>query len=397
LRIAVDSRMMYMSGIGRYIRSSLLEMARLDADLTFDMLGNSGDFQRFLNEQGVDCRRFHHSDYFPAIYSLGEQLGGSRKMLKAQKADVVHFPHFNAPWLCPDCSVVTVHDLIPFKLPHFYNPFRLKVARQVLKNAVEKAARIIVVSDATAADLEAMFPGRKINEKIRRTYLGVSEGFQPMELAEVELFKAQNNLGDYILYVGNRLPHKNLGRLARAVINLQKAYPDLQLVVAGKRFKENDELDQVKRSIRSEAIVEWGSANDDELQALYNGARVLAFPSLYEGFGLPALEAMACGTPVVVSNCSSLPEVVGQAGIYVDPYEVHDIARGINQMLADPALRERMSTAGLEQARRFSWEDTARQTLAVYREVVGNPANLADHDAGRRGGQTDDPNFIHPA
>lgn len=372
MRVLVDSRMIYMSGIGRYIRNLLMTMARLDADISFELLGRPDDFANFLGSMGEEGQRFRHLEFLPAIYGVKEQALGSIEMLKARRADIVHFPHFNAPRLVPAASVVTVHDLIPLRFSGFHNPWRVKAAAQVMKNAVEKAARIIVVSDAAAADLKAMFPASRIRDKIHRTYLGVSEDFTPLDPAEVEAFKSRHQLGDYILYVGNRLPHKNLGRLARAFISLQNDYPGLQMVVAGNRLRENDEVDQVKRAAGAERIIEWGPADDKQLRALYSGARALVFVSLCEGFGLPALEAMACGTPVVAADNSSLPEVAGEAGIYVNPYEVEDIARGIRQMLDDSDLRNELSRRGFEQAGRFRWEATARQTLAVYREIMGS-------------------------
>ncbi|MGE5392023.1 MAG: glycosyltransferase family 4 protein [Deltaproteobacteria bacterium] len=369
MRILMDSRMLYSSGIGRYIRCILSGMARLDEDFSFDLRGDPAEFYRFINEEQVDHRRFDHRTYTPAIYGFREQVEGSLR-LQAKHSDIVHIPHFNAPWLMPDSCVVTVHDLIPFKFAERHNPLRVKAGLQVLKNAVEKAARIIVVSDATASDLIQLFPSNRVKAKIRRTYLGVSEMFHPLGRAEIEHFKLQNDLGDYVLYVGNRLPHKNLGRLARAMSILQGDFPGLQLVVAGKRFLENDDLDEARRSGQCGPIIEWGTAGDDELVKLYSGARVLAFPSLLEGFGLPAIEAMACGTPVVVSNIGSLPEVAGSGGICVDPYKVEDIARGIHKVLSDSSLRSRLSEHGLEQASRFRWEDTARQTMQIYHEVL---------------------------
>lgn len=366
----MDSRMLYSSGIGRYIRCILSGMAKLDEDCCFDLRGDPAEFHRFINEHEVDGRCFNHSPYTPAIYGLREQLEGSLLMQKEKHSNIVHIPHFNAPWMLPGGSVVTVHDLIPFNFVERYNPLRVKAGWQVLKNAVEKATRVIVVSDATAEDLTAMFPKAGLRAKICRTYLGVSDTFCPLERSEVNEFKLRNKLGDYVLYIGNRLPHKNLGRLAAAVSLLQHDFPGLQLVAAGNRLRENDELDQAKRFGKGGTIIEWGPANDRDLVALYNGARVLAFPSLCEGFGLPPLEAMACGTPVVVSSTSSLPEVAGQAGVYIDPYKVDDIARGIHKVLVDSNFRSRLIELGFEQANRFRWEDTARQTLNVYREVV---------------------------
>lgn len=370
MRVLFDSRMIYASGIGRYIRSLLCELAEMDQDLEFGMLGNSMEFQRFLDDEAIKNRQLFSLINYPSpLYSISEQVLGGVKM-RARGADLLHVPNFNAPWWGPDRFIITVHDLIPFKFPHMFNPFRLRAARCVMNHVVKQAAAIIVVSDATARDLSDMFPGTGVQHKIHRIYQGVSEYFQVIEPPEVERFKTQNKLGDYILYAGNRLPHKNLRRLALAFSNLRKDFPELQLVVAGKRFQEYDELDQITEQVSNDGIVEWGLADDAALRALYNGARVLVFPSLYEGFGLPPLEAMACGTPVIVSNTGSLPEVVGGSGICVDPYEVEDIARGIREVLTNLDVRDRMREAGLARARTFSWQETARQTMNIYREVV---------------------------
>ncbi|MGB9804811.1 glycosyltransferase family 4 protein [Desulfofundulus sp.] len=193
--------------------------------------------------------------------------------------------------------------------------------------------------------------------------------------ADIEAFKREKRLSQYILYVGNRKPHKNLGRLLQAFARLKPSCPELQLVIVGKVFDQHDELASMIRSLRLQGVKEIKECNDEELRLLYYGARALVLPSLYEGFGLPPLEAMACGTPVVVSNTASLPEVVGDAGVYVNPYDVDDIAQGIYRVLTDQELRCQLREKGLARAKLFTWKRSARETLKVFEEVLEEKGN----------------------
>ncbi len=373
MKILFDCRMLFMSGIGRYIRDILAYLPKLAGDTQLVLVGDPEQIRDFLGRQPELRKIINRVTHFRApIYSMAEHVHGSLLLNRFRRQiDLFHFPHYNVPWMEPENSVVTVHDLIHFHFPEYYGGVKVKLAKGVLENAVKKASRIIVDSQATANDLVQMFPG--MNEKVRIIHIGVSEFFGPQPVETVDAFKKQQNLGQYLLYVGNRKPHKNLERLLKAYAGLKTKFPALQLVIVGKRFDEQDEVTRLIKELRLENVVEIERASDNEILHLYCGAEALVLPSLYEGFGLPPLEAMACGTPVVVSNTSSVPEVVGEAGVYVDPYNVVDITRGVYQVLTDQNLRHHLREKGLVQARLFTWEKTTRQTLEVYQEVVERP------------------------
>lgn len=362
-----------MSGIGRYIRSILTELIKENRNCEYMLAGDQNEIFRFLQELSyLNLRAAKTIKYNYDIYSLGEQIFGSKLIKDYGSADAFFFPHFNAPYVIPKNSVVTIHDLIHFKFPEYFGRFKVLVAKKVLSNAVYKAGGIIVISESTKNDLLHMFPNYSLESKLMVIPQGVSKQFRPESNELISYFKKKNNLGRYLLYIGNRKPHKNLTRLVKAYSLLLKEKPDLQLVVCGQRFKELDEVDSLKYNLKLPNLIELSNINDAELLCLYSGAEAFVFPSLYEGFGLPPLEAMACGTPVVVSNTSSLPEVVGDAGIYVNPYNVEDIANGIYKVLTDRNLQNDLSNKGLERAKHFTWENTAKDTFKVLEEVANN-------------------------
>lgn len=368
MQVFIDGRMLYKSGIGRYIRNILQETMLLDADLKYLLAGCQKEITYFaglskLNEQRLETVKYEHG-----IYTVSEQIYGSLLALKYSACDVFFFPHYNVPCLCPSNSVVTVHDIIHFKLEKLYNRARVLAASQVLKNGVFKAEKIIAISESTKNDLQEMFPLLP-SSKIEVIYQGVDSHFKPASAAEINNLKQRLGLEQYILYVGNRLKHKNLDRLIGAYIDLIGEVPDLQLVICGQRFSHNDEIDELKQKFKLSGVVEMDSLHDEELATLYSGAEALVFPSLYEGFGLPPLEAMACHTPVIVAKTSSLPEVVGDAGIYFNPYDIEEMGAQIYNVLNDSHLRECLKTRGIEQAQKFSWTKTASETLEVFRKV----------------------------
>lgn len=370
MRVAVDCRMLRMSGIGRYIRSLVSALARVGPDLELTLAGEVGDVEAWLaSEVELKARVGRVLSFTAPMYSLREQVEGSLLRWRTGEGPaVVHFPHYNAPWALPRPSVITIHDLIHFHFPEAHSRWKLGAARMVLANAVRKAARIIAISRHTAEDLAQMFPD--CVGRIRLTYPGVAPFFSSSSSAAVAAFKQERGLGRYLLYVGNRKPHKNVGRLLHAYHLLLREFPDLQLVVAGKRFATEDDVTRLTRELGLNGVVEWEPPSDDQLRLLYCGAEAVTLPSLYEGFGLPPLEAMACGVPVVVARAASLPEVVGEAGVYVEPRDVEDIARGLREVLVDETLRAKLREAGLVRARQFSWERTARETVEVYRESL---------------------------
>ncbi len=262
--------------------------------------------------------------------------------------------------------VVTVHDLVRCCFGVVQETVMEKLLIKLDIRYIKRASHIIAVSQNTREDLIKYL---KIPiDRITVIYPGVDHSiFRPYDTKVLD--------EPYILYVGSERPRKNLGRLFEAFAELKTEFPGLKLVKAGdpgryKRFRE-DAMRKLDGLGITRDVIFVDYASELELAYYYSSAALLAYPSLYEGFGLPPLEAMACGCPVVTTNTSSLPEVVGEAGIMVNPYDTDSLAQAMRQVLTRSELRDDMVRKGLEQAKRFSWEKTARQTMEVYEKVGG--------------------------
>ncbi len=362
--VFLDARLYGHSGIGRYIDELYGSILEDDPGLRVVAAGDVGALR------GSIFGRQEMVSYPAPIYSITEQVSGSILAMRyAKRADVLHFPHYNAPWVFPRRSVVTVHDVTHLLFPDLFGRVRSRLAKRVLGNTLSRAARIIAVSDNTRRDLVKQFP--EVEEKVVVIHNGISSCWHPIECEPLAAFKKQTGLAEYVLYVGNRKPHKNIARMLAAFSILRNRHASLRLVVAGARFAETDDVDVWRRSnpAARDAVVEVEGPSDEELRAYYCGARALIQPSLYEGFGFPALEAMACGTPVVGSNSSSLPEVCGDAALLFDPHDVADIAAQLSVVLEHEDRSQEMIEAGRERAKMFSWRQCADKTLAVFSEV----------------------------
>ncbi|MEO0150830.1 MAG: glycosyltransferase family 1 protein [candidate division WOR-3 bacterium] len=361
MRIFLDARFYKRSGIGRYIEGVYSEIVKMSDVEVF-----AGGYVKVLKQSIFK----NYIPYNSPIYSIYEQIEGSILLKKLEKSfDVFHFPQYNVPFLLPKNSIVTVHDLTQFKFLKFFNKLKVKSAKIVLKRALKKSKIIITNSNFTAKDILNFYP--RIESKIRVIYWGISDVFKPISKEEIELFKKEKNLGDYILYVGNRKPHKNLERLVKAFLKVKSDFKNLKLVIIGEKFKKEDEVDRLKKSLNLEQeIIEITRASDNELIKYYNASLLVILPSLYEGFGFTPLEAMACGVPTAISNVSSLPEICSDAAYYFDPYSIESISESIYKLLTDNSLRQYLINKGFERIKIFSWEKTAKEHLKVFEEVV---------------------------
>jgi glycosyltransferase involved in cell wall biosynthesis len=290
--------------------------------------------------------------------------------------DLTHVPYFASPLFPTAPTVVTVHDLIPLILPAYRGSLRVRLYTRLVAAAARKAEAVITVSQASQRDIVRYL--HIPPERIHATYEAAEEAFQPVEdAAQLAAIRQKYGLPErYLLYLGGFDQRKNLSGLLRAFALLVNSQPQARLVVAGKLPGRDSPLFpdpcRLVRELRlTEKVVFTGWVPEDDKPALLSGAVAFAFPSLYEGFGLPPLEAMACGTPVIASDRSSLPEVVGEGGILVEPTNVEALAEAMEILLVDDALRAKLRQKALAQAAEFSWEQTARETLAVYRKVVG--------------------------
>jgi glycosyltransferase involved in cell wall biosynthesis len=293
--------------------------------------------------------------------------------LRKRPVDVLHV-QFTAP-LVPPCPVVaSIHDLAFEHLPRTFKRRSFMQMRLTVRHTARRAAHIITLSEYSKRDIMQTYGIAP--ERITVTPAAASPFFAPVtdekELARVRhLYGIE---GDYILSVGSIQPRKNLSRLIAAYARLRRAQPGAklpQLVLAGKcAWLYGETLGTIEQLEVSKSVILTGYVPEEHLPALYSGAVCFVYPSYFEGFGLPPLEAMKCGSAVIVGNQTSLPEVVGDAALLVDPYDVDEIASAMEQIIRDSSLRSQLRAKGLEQAKRFDWRDTARKTLLVYKQAA---------------------------
>ena len=292
--------------------------------------------------------------------------------LRARRAgaDLLHVTGFDAPYWRPLPTVLTVHDLIGMLFPRNLPPIARFYWSRWLPSSVRRADHIIADSEHTRQDLVCLLHVRE--ERITVIPLGVDRRFAPRPPETVASLRGRLGLpGRFLLYVGTLEPRKGIDTLLSAWARIASRLPDVDLVIAGKPGWHTDRLHLQARDLGVEPRVRWtGYVDHGDLPALYSAAEALVFPSRYEGFGLPPLEAMACGTPVITSNSSSLPEVVGDAGLLLPPDDVSALAHAIYLVMTQPALRAELRERGLRRARDFTWERTAARTRAVYESVL---------------------------
>jgi len=309
----------------------------------------------------IDIRKIETQRYL----SLIEAYRLSR-LIKRQ-GDIVHLPNQNFAryaLFLENPFIVTVHDLVRNYFGFTKETLSERILLKLDIRYIKRASHIIAVSQNTRNDLITYL---KIpDNKISVIYNGIDHSlFKPYNVKPLD--------EPYILYVGSERPRKNLDRLFEAFAKLKKEFPELKLVKVGvsgrsEKYRKNTIKKLASLGI-TEDVIFIDHVSELELAYYYSSAQLLAYPSLYEGFGLPPLEAMTCGCPVVTSNTSSLPEVVGEAGIMVDPHDTDSLAQAMRQVLTDSELRDNMIRKGLEQSKRFSWEKTAEQTLEVYNKL----------------------------
>jgi glycosyltransferase involved in cell wall biosynthesis len=377
VKIAIDVRKWRDYGIGTYVRNVVRHLARLDHETTYLLFCNQADEPtlRDLAENFVPV-----VDQAPG-YGLREHVSIPLK-LRRLGADLLHSPHYVRPLLCTVPSVVTIHDCIHLLFPQYLpNRMAFRYARYMMGSAIRRSAIVFTVSEASRADILRFYPATdpaKVHVVPNAIDAELLEDPGPEETDRVrERYQLR---GRFVLFAGNVKPHKNLERLIRAFARVRalEGNEDLRLVLIGDDVGRYGSLRRTadEAGVRQEVRF-FGFVPHPTLAALYRMATAFAFPSLYEGFGLPPLEAMACGTPVLTSRLSSLPEVVGDGALLVDPYDEEEIAQGIARILDDDDLRRRLVERGLERAASFSWERSVRQIHAGYLKALGRPVPAA--------------------
>lgn len=375
MRIGIDARFFggeQSKGLGRYTEKLLQYLLVHD---------RTNEYVIFVPEELAEHWPYPH-DHVTIVpapyawYSLAEQIFMPIK-LKQHKLDIVHFPHFNVPLWYRGPFVVTIHDLIISRFPTeratTLGPMMYKIKQlaynRVIRHAALGAQHIITVSEYSKRDIMDYF--RLPPEHISVTAEAVDALSTPPDDAKVEqTLKRYSIKSPYLLYVGNAYPHKNLELLIPMMQQLKQQGSKLRCVFVGKPDYFYDRLQQTAWAKNVDDVMQFvGFIPDKDLPSLYRGAFAYLFPSRYEGFGLPPLEAMLYGTPVVSARTSCLPEVLGDAALYFESDDVSGILSNIQQLLDHPELRASLIERGYQQVNRYSWETMAQQTLAVYEKV----------------------------
>ena len=299
--------------------------------------------------------------------------------LRKRPVDVLHV-QFTAPPFCPCPVVVSIHDLSFEHLPETFKRRSRTQLRLTVRRSARRATRILSLSEHTRRDIIETY--RIDAEKVSAIPLAAADHFRPVaDNRELQRVRHKYGIdGDYILCVGSIQPRKNVARLIRAYALLRGNFSAdklPKLVLVGKCAWLYDEtLRTLEKTGVKDTSVVTGYVPESDLPALYSGALCFVYPSYFEGFGLPPLEAMKCGTPVIVGNRTSLPEVVGDAALSVDPFDIEAIAAAITRLMNNSALRDELSVRGQERARMFSWQHTAEETLKIYTEVAQDRAGV---------------------
>jgi len=377
LKIGIDARIYSLpGGLGRYTRELINGLGKQD---TGDL-----EFVIFLDKEGYDSYVPQRSNFRKVLadvkwYGVSEQLE-MPGIWKKEGPDLIHFTHFNKSILYRRPYVVTIHDLTYSlqkklkisKLPPIIYSIKYWFYERIIKDTILKAKKVIVPTNYSKKDIVDLY--KIAPERVAVTYESVDKKFseKDQERPFGEVAKKFGIVSPYFFYVGNASPHKNLKKLIEGFMKLAEGQSGVQLVLAGKKEKFYKELENWNRSFgdKGEKVVFTDVVSDDELQVLLSNSYAFVFPSLAEGFGLPPLEAMASGTPVLVSSASCLPEVCQGAALYFDPYDPKDISAKMQKILEDGDLREDLVKRGLGHVKSFSWEKMAKETLEVYRDVL---------------------------
>ncbi len=367
MRIGIDARLVYyrQAGISQYTLRLLEQLAAIDPDDEFTVLQSRKDRSTLIHQPNFRP----HPLWTPPHHSLEQWV----LPLEIAPLDlhVLHSPDFIPPFRRNCRSVITIHDLNFLLYPHFLTPESARYYGQI-DQAVLKCDHIIAVSESTKRDIIRLTGAPE--HKITVVYEAAHPMYRPLDDAQVrQSVKAKFGLdNDFILFVSTIEPRKNVPTLLTAYKQLVDNYrAPVSLALGGEKGWLSDEVFALVDKLGLQERVRFlGHVSPEDLLGLYNAAQVLVHPAFYEGFGLTPLEAMACGTPVIVSNTSSLPEVVGDAALLVEPTDVDGLAVAIWRVLSETGLRQQMIQKGLQRARSFSWQKTAQETLEIYRRLA---------------------------
>ncbi len=369
MKIALDARgaTWYKgTGIGTYTNQVLNYLLNNDSLNQYHLYWAGSNYKSMYRENvtiNISSKRHHRffEDYFIP------------QNLKNNNIDIYHVPQngigLSRKITCP--TVSTIHDLIPYVMPETVGKGYLKKFIAQMPEIIQASSKIITVSEFSKKDIMRIFDVEE--EKIKVTHLAADHIFSPIDKNEAkEYIKNKYNIsGDFLLYLGGFSPRKNVKSILIAYSLIYKNLPkDYKIVILGPSKDDHSTLNKLASSLNiKDKVIFTGFAPHDDLPRFYNAATVFIYPSFYEGFGLPPLEAMSCKCPVITSNVSSIPEIVGDGAILINPFDTDEIKNAMEKVLSDENLRNEMSEKGYERSKLFSWEITAKETLNVYKEL----------------------------
>ncbi|MFQ5707896.1 MAG: glycosyltransferase family 4 protein [bacterium] len=373
MHIVIDAHLAVkqIDGVARYLNGLLTELPKVDPAIRYTILSLPSEAsslpEAIFANPNVQRVEINVDGLSPRQHLM------MRGLLQELQADLYHHPQFDLPVGIGVPSVVTIHDLKYLAHPQFLKKkSRLKslYIKKSLQHSLKAARQIIAVSKNTLHDLEKLFSFDK--EKVSVIHHGVRKSSR--RRADDKIVPPGMMANDFVLFVGTRRPHKNLVGLIEACHILRNRYRlAVDLVVAGKAYADYSEPEKTVRDLGMESHTHFlDFVPDRDLTALYRSARVVALVSFFEGFGLPLLEAMSYGTPVIGSNTTSIPEVIGDAGLLANPDDPNDIAQKIYQIISDEATAQKLSRAGLQRCKQFTWKSVAKSTLNVYNKALSS-------------------------
>ena len=354
----VNPAVAHAAGAGRYAAGLLAHLHEVDGVTVEHLRFEGGPGRSRVGRLARSVAR--EAAYYPFI--LGWQA-------RRRRVDLVHCPAPLAPVFLDRPLVLTLHDVLPWRYPALFTLPNVLYSRLAVTRAARRARRIVVGSEYVRGDVVEVL--RVPPERVVVTRYGIDHRFRPTEPDPAWLSQRFGVRPPFILAVGTREPRKNLATVLEAFARAARELPDLTLVVVGQGGWKNEAFERRLRQSDG-SIVLTGYVSDDDLVRLYGSAACFVFPSLYEGFGLPPLEAMACGTPVIASDRTSLPEVLGDAAILVEPTDADGLAAAVVRVVNSAALANELRRSGLERSRLFSWRTCARETADVYRQALAD-------------------------